>query len=177
MDKREHRQLRMVEFIDALYPGRGGVARMARDCGIADTYLRRLAYPPHKRGSKGLGEDTIEALESHYQLPRGWFDMPIGTPVTRREIQSSRDTAHVQASESAELPLLGNSVCMEPATHSSAWQSLAAWPFPDIDKRRWDALGPGLKRAAQARFREILGACEAGLIEPLPDTPRSKRSA
>ena len=55
VEKREHRHLRMLELVDALYPGRGGIARMSRECGIDDSYLRRLTYSPSSRGSKGLG--------------------------------------------------------------------------------------------------------------------------
>ncbi|MCB1889077.1 MAG: hypothetical protein KDH20_15830 [Rhodocyclaceae bacterium] len=164
----------MLELVDALYPGRGGIARMSRECGIDDSYLRRLTYSPSSRGSKGLGEDTIDTLERHYRLPRGWFDMPLGSAPADA---IDRDAPHIAPFESPEISPSDNSFRIAQEPESTMWQYRRVWPFPDVDPARWDALSAGHQRAVQARINEVILACESGLIEPLPDTPRSKRSA
>lgn len=180
VDKREHRQRRVVELVAALYPGRGGVARMSRDCGLDGSYIRRLMYPPTKEGSKGLGEDIISTLESTYRLPRDWFDMPLGSELPAAPMPSEsghRVESHVGTYKVGAVPPSYNLRAPSDAAQSSENKFGQMWPFPNVDPARYEALSDGHKRAVQARVMEAIVNCEMGLIEPLPDTPRSKRSA
>lgn len=170
VDLKQHRHLRFVELFQRLYPGRGGQARMARDFGRDATYIGRLLYPATKKGAKGLGEDTIIALENRYHLPRNWFDMPIGTELPQSIPPHARDANHITPLlYPPVLPSLNGYRCDSPPP--------SAWPFPLVDRTRYERLSPGHQLAIQERINELLTSCEAGIIAPIPDTPAHKRSA
>lgn len=61
MDRYEKRRLLLVAKIDEI--GRGGIAKVAKQCDIDATYLSRLLYPEGKAGKKRIGEDIKEKLE------------------------------------------------------------------------------------------------------------------
>ncbi len=61
MDRYEKRRLLLVSAIGEI--GRGGIAKIAKQCDIDATYLSRLLYPEGKSGKKRIGEDIKEKIE------------------------------------------------------------------------------------------------------------------
>lgn len=77
VDKYELRRLRLAELRDAKC---GGVAAvLAGRIGRDASYVSRMLYPEGKAGKKRIADDMIEVIEKAFDLPRGWFDMPLGT--------------------------------------------------------------------------------------------------
>lgn len=84
MDKYEHRRQRLIELLaHPSYAGRGAQAKLSKDSGIDASYISRLLYPEGKSGKKRMAEDTVEAFERGCGLPKGWFDLPLGTPLAQ----------------------------------------------------------------------------------------------
>lgn len=80
MDKYELRRLRLAELRDAHC--NGVTADLARKIERDPSYVSRMLYPVGKAGKKRIADDMIEVMEQAFNLPRGWFDMPLGTFVS-----------------------------------------------------------------------------------------------
>jgi len=78
----EHRRQRLNELlVSGLFAGKAPQASLAKVCGLDASYISRLLYPDGKTGKKVMGEMTMRNLEIALNLPRGWFDLPLGSPV------------------------------------------------------------------------------------------------
>lgn len=82
MDKSEFRRQRLQKLIDLKCEGVG--AELARRTGIDASYVTRMLYEPGKKAKKNIGEDTVETIETSFDVP-GWFD-PRGTNASEPRI-------------------------------------------------------------------------------------------
>lgn len=64
MEKFEVRRLALQALVDQL--GRGGIAAIAQKIGKDASYVSRMLYPSDKKGSKRIGEETLETLTLAY---------------------------------------------------------------------------------------------------------------
>jgi hypothetical protein len=85
--KREHRRQRLLELLQMTYKGvRGGQADAAARIDCDPNYLSRLLSEPGRNGHKNIGEETQDRIEAAFNLVPGWLDLPLGTPVLRKEM-------------------------------------------------------------------------------------------
>jgi hypothetical protein len=61
MDKYEARRLSLLRLVNEM--GRGGRVKVAQAIGKSPDYISRMLYPKEKAGHKGIGEDSVEALD------------------------------------------------------------------------------------------------------------------
>lgn len=64
MDKFEQRRAALQALADEL--GHGGIASIAKRIGKEPSYVSRMLYPPEKKGSKRIGEDTLDVLKTAF---------------------------------------------------------------------------------------------------------------
>ena len=80
--KKEHRRRRLLELLELYYHGvRGHQSRAAERIEVDRNYLTRVLSSPEKSGHKNIGEDLQDRIEAAYNLPPGWLDLPLGTPI------------------------------------------------------------------------------------------------
>lgn len=72
MDKTERWQLLLGHIRDAFCGG--NQAELARRIGKDATYVNRLFYPPGKAGAKRVGPEIMEACNTAFPLPPGFWD-------------------------------------------------------------------------------------------------------
>lgn len=73
------RKARLRELIELRCDG--SIAQMARDIGIAESYLGRMLYAPGKPHGRSVADKMMLKIEGFYDLPRGWLDLPSETPI------------------------------------------------------------------------------------------------
>lgn len=90
MEIAEHWRLRLIELKDDL---RLTQASLATKLDKSPDYVSRLLYEPNKKGRKNLGLQTIRTAAKNFELPPGWFDMPLGTelPSDRRPASTKKE--------------------------------------------------------------------------------------
>ena len=87
--KREHRRQRLLELLQMTYQGvRGGRADAAARIGCDPNYLSRLLSEPGRNGHKNIGEETQDKIEDAFNLVPGWLDLPLGTPLLCKKINT-----------------------------------------------------------------------------------------
>ena len=75
----EHRLARLIELRDHCC---GGVtAEFGRRIKQDQTYALRMFMPIDRKERKGVGRDMEERINEAFNLPIGWFDMPLGTAI------------------------------------------------------------------------------------------------
>ena len=68
MDKFEKRRIALVKLISGI--GHGGIKRVADKIGKSESYVSRMQYESTKKGAKGIGEDSVDALNEAFP---GWL--------------------------------------------------------------------------------------------------------
>lgn len=77
MELAEHRKNRLRELMD--HTCQGKIAELARRIERSDNYVSRMLYPVGKPQEKPIADKMQRVIEAAFALPRGWFDMPMGT--------------------------------------------------------------------------------------------------
>lgn len=77
MELAEHRKNRLRELMDHTCEGK--IAELARRIERSDNYVSRMLYPVGKPQEKPIADKMQRVIEAAFALPRGWFDMPMGT--------------------------------------------------------------------------------------------------
>lgn len=120
MDKYEHRRRRLVELRD--WQCEGKIARLAEKIARSDSYVARMLYEEGKPGKKRIGDDMLEIIELAFSLPRGWFDLPLGTKPG--EAGAQRSLLEEPTPGGASLHSIGSK------------RPTINWPFPTVTYQR-----------------------------------------
>ena len=74
-DYKEHWRLRLKELFDST---RLSQAHFSGLIDVSPDYLSRLFYAPEKKGRKNVGLAIVRKVSEAFNLPPGWFDLPLG---------------------------------------------------------------------------------------------------
>jgi hypothetical protein len=144
MEEAEHLRLRLLELMGDLELNQ---ATVAHDLDIASDYVSRLLYPLGKKGRKNIGLQTMRKFERAYDLPSGWFEMPLG---------SALPTAH--GSRTSEAP----KAAREPQIHAVGRSREITWPFHNVSYGRLMDLKRDLgSKQGHEALRELDSVLEA----------------
>lgn len=94
----EHWRLRLIELITHLKVTQRGFSDAT---GIDVSYVSRLLYPPGKKGRKNLGLTQMTVIRNSFNLPAGWFDLPLGQALPLSERAAVFDAKESQQSSNA----------------------------------------------------------------------------
>lgn len=72
MDKYERRRLNLIRLRDERCGAKA--ATVAKIIGCSASYASRMLSEPDKAGHKKIADDMVDAIESGFELPRGWLD-------------------------------------------------------------------------------------------------------
>ncbi|MDR0212889.1 MAG: hypothetical protein LBJ15_02655 [Comamonas sp.] len=113
MDKYEIRRQALQSLVDHL--GRGGIAAIAQKIGKDASYVSRMLYPQDKKGSKRIGEDTLEALVTAYP---GFLS---SETVQRVDVLPSREeippSGYVRLQHLSPRPTMGHGAVLDEPVH------------------------------------------------------------
>lgn len=105
MNFKEHWRLRLQELLTSTHLTQ---AAFADHAGITPDYVSRLLYPPEKPGRKSLGPVTIRRICEAFELPMGWFDLPLGSDLpgttTYASSQHAKSAHHVSDVSAKDEP-------------------------------------------------------------------------
>lgn len=137
MELAEHRKHRLRELMDHCCEGK--IAVLARRIERSDNYVSRMLYPVGKPQEKPIADKMQRVIESAFQLPRGWFDMPMGAA-----LPGTQPTTPIRLMS-----------CSDPGTEPPR-QQVIHWPFKRVSYSRITALQKSLgARHAQEAISDI----------------------
>lgn len=105
MNYKEHWRLRLQELLASTHLKQAAFADLV---GVPPDYLSRLLYPQGKAGRKNMGELTIRKVCAAFDLPREWWDLPLGAELpgggTAPAVNEVKPTDKGRASTPIEWP-------------------------------------------------------------------------
>lgn len=113
MDKFEIRRQALQSLADQL--GRGGIAAIAQKIGKDASYVSRMLYPQDKKGSKRIGEETLEALTSAY--PDFLRTGPSGNIEVLASDESQLANGYVRLQHLSPRPTMGHGAVLDEPVH------------------------------------------------------------
>lgn len=157
--KKHHRRQRLIELLDMTYRGAWGHrARASKLIGCEPSYLSRILGDPNKGGYRYIGEELQQTIEIAFNLADGWLDMPIGTPLISRGIESTSQNCVIECSDGSPT-----------------------WPFLEISKDQWLQLDSTQKTKIEIGIKFLMGCFVGEKLnahdQPSVRTDKSQRMA
>lgn len=150
-DIKEHRRQRLKELLHYTYGGAHGAQVIAAErIGCEKAYLTRILSEPEKSGHRKIGEDFQHKIETAFNLPAGWLDQPLGTPVT------SASMKYRQTEDGFEITF------QEEKAQYNAKPVAHSWPFKKLTREQWGALDTNQRTALENGLVEFVRAMIAG---------------